>query len=86
MYSQISRLWFDGWRGVIRHDGAEIRLDAMPPCFARAIRIDYVPALYIALIQPFDDRARDMTQAEMAAAMGLLRAVKGMRTRSRQPE
>ena len=75
MYSQISRLWFDGGRGVIRHDGAEIRLDAMPPCFAGAIRIDYVPALYIALIQPFDDKARDMTEAEMASAIALMRAL-----------
>lgn len=62
-----TRLYWDGHKGVARHDGVEVILHEMPyvgTCIGAIDAIEYAPGLHVYEIQPRGDRRRDMSDAE----------------------
>ena len=70
----ITRLWFNGRRGVIQHDGATVILHEPPelPGLPNLSEIDYAPSLSVFDVRLGGQARRDITEAECAAAQALI--------------
>ncbi len=66
------RLYWAGFRGVLRVAGHETRLDRCPTLGGQQFEaVDYVPEV-LAQVMPKGERWRDMTAAEIECARELL--------------
>lgn len=69
----VTRLWWDGRRGVAQHDGLTLELHHAPAIgVPHLAEVDYAPALRVSQVREHSNRWRDMTPAERQAAQGLL--------------
>lgn len=69
-----SRLQWEGYHGVAKHDGVLIELRSCPQFLPgeRLISADYAPELQIATVQVFNTPRRDMSPAEVTLCRALL--------------
>ena len=69
----ITRLWWDGKRGVAQLDGVTVVLHAAPVLQPLHLQeIDYAPALRVSQLRESAQAWRDMTAAERESAQALL--------------
>lgn len=69
-----SRLQWEGYHGVAKHDGVLIELRSCPQFLPgeRLIAADYAPELQVATVQVFNTPHRDMSPAEVTLCRPLL--------------
>lgn len=69
-----SRLYFEGYHGVAKHDGVLVTLNRCPQITPgeRLVCVDYAPEVHVATVQAFNAPHRDMTPAEAGYCHGLL--------------
>lgn len=71
--SQITRLWWDGKRGIAQLDGVTVILHAAPELSPLHLQeIDYAPALRVSQLRESAQAWRDMTTTERDIALALL--------------
>jgi len=69
----ITRLWWDGRRGVARHGGVTVDLRSAPVLgLLRLSEIDYAPCMRVAMVRESAHAWRDMSAPERLAADALL--------------
>lgn len=69
-----SRLQWEGYHGVAKHDGVLVELRSCPQFLPgiRLVSIDYAPELHVATPQEFNTPHRDMSPAEVTLCRALL--------------
>lgn len=69
-----SRLQWEGYHGVAKHDGVLVELRSCPQFLPgiRLISIDYSPEVRVTMVQAFNTPRRDMSRAEVTLCQALL--------------
>ena len=69
-----SRLQWEGYHGVAKHDGVLLELRSCPQFLpdARVVAVDYAPEVHVATVQLYAEPHRDMTPAESNLCRDLL--------------
>lgn len=69
-----SRLYWEGYHGVAKHDGVLVELKRCPQFLVglRLICIDYAPEVHVRMVQEFNTPHRDMTPEESHQCRDLL--------------